>query len=94
VRSYNQVAVWLSGCLLMVLHIASAAEVTPKKAAPASKAAPPDAKFLEYLGTFEGDNENWTQVDLPVIAATALPPTEGKAGAKVEATAKPAAERK
>ncbi len=70
---------------------AQAAESAPKKAAPAQ----PDIKFLEYLGTVEGDDENWTDVDAPdeKSSATSGATPPGKANAKAE-TAKPAVERK
>lgn len=69
--------------------VAQAAESPSKKPAPASKATQPDVKFLEYLGTLEADDENWTD-----IATTVLAEPKGKGAAKSEAVAKPAAEKK
>lgn len=73
---------------------AQAAESAPKKVAPAQPALP-DIKFLEYLGTLEGDDENWTDVDAPDEKSSAIVATEpqSKANAKVE-PAKPVVERK
>ena len=50
-----------------------------------ARPAQPDIKFLEYLGTLEGDGENWTE-----IAAVALAAPASKPAAKPEAVAKPA----
>lgn len=69
--------------------VAQAAESSPKKAAPATKATQPDVKFLEYLGTLEGDDENWTDV-----ATTVLAEPKAKGATKSEAVAKPVAEKK
>ncbi len=68
---------------------AQGAEPSPKKTAPASKVAQPDIKFLEYLGTLEGDDENWTE-----IADSALAAPEGKGKAKAEAVVKSPTETK
>jgi hypothetical protein len=53
-----------------------------KPAAPAN-AAPPDVKFLEYLGTLEDEGENWTDV-----AATDLL-EQVKSASKAKVVAKP-----
>jgi hypothetical protein len=68
---------------------AQGAEAQAKKPSTQMKPAQPDIKFLEYLGTLESDEENWTE-----IAALALAPPESKPNAKPEAAAKSAAEKK
>ena len=54
-----------------------------KKPASAAKAPPPDVKFLEYLGTLEGEDENWTDVTAPDLLE------QVKGDAKAKAVAKP-----
>jgi hypothetical protein len=54
-----------------------------KKPAAPAKAAQPDEKFLEYLGTLEGEGEDWTDV-----AATDLL-EQVKSASKAKAVAKP-----
>ncbi|HTE41379.1 MAG TPA: hypothetical protein VK629_11140 [Steroidobacteraceae bacterium] len=56
----------LASCALIVPLAAPAAEPMAKKTSVDAKASKPDLKFLEYLGTLEGEDENWT--DLAVIA--------------------------
>jgi hypothetical protein len=62
--------------------LAADGDKTDKKPAPA-KVAPPDEKFLEYLGTLEGEGENWTDV-----AATDLL-EQVKSASKAKLVAKP-----
>jgi hypothetical protein len=48
----------------------------------AGKTPPPDLAFLEYLGTLEGDGENWTDVvnmELPKDAKPAAKTSDAKA---------------
>ena len=78
---------WVVGLCLFSGLVLGADTQQQKK--PARPAAQPDIKFLEYLGTLEGDDENWTE-----IAAIALAEPKGKPSAKPEAAAKPAAEKK
>ncbi len=57
----------------------------------ASKSATPDLDFLEYLGTLEGDEENWTDVanmELSDAKKKALDGAVVKGEAKSESTAK------
>jgi hypothetical protein len=68
---------------------AHGAESAPKKPTQATKPAQPDVKFLEYLGTVDGDEENWTDALIAVVAAE----PQSKANAKVEAP-KPVVESK
>jgi hypothetical protein len=68
---------------------AQGAESAPKQPAQPAKPALPDIKFLEYLGTVDGDDENWTDA-LSVMSAVE---PQNKANAKAE-TAKPVVERK
>jgi hypothetical protein len=49
----------------------------PGQASSPQRSAPPDIRFLEYLGTLEADDENWTE-----IAAAAL--SAPRSGAKVQ----------
>jgi hypothetical protein len=83
-RLTKHAAIFLAGFALA----AHGTEPTAKKATPAAKATRPDPKFLEYLGTLEADEENWTD-----IASTALAPADPKHDVKSEAAAK-SAERK
>ena len=75
----KHIAILLAGFSLGAHNAASGAE-SEKKAEPA-KATQPDIQFLEYLGTLEDDDENWTDVE-------AVPEPQNKAKAKIE-TAKP-----
>jgi hypothetical protein len=68
---------------------AHGAESAPKKPAQQPKSAQPDVKFLEYLGTVDGDEENWTDTISEVLTAE----PQGKANAKVAAP-KPVVESK
>ena len=45
--------------MLAVCAIAQGAQPSQK---PANKSAAPDIEFLEYLGTLESEDENWTDV--------------------------------
>jgi hypothetical protein len=55
----KHVAILLAGFSLA----AHGAESVAKKTAVAAKATQPDIEFLEYLGTVEGDDENWTEIE-------------------------------
>jgi hypothetical protein len=55
-----------------------------KKPASAAKAPPPDVKFLEYLGTLEGEGENWTDVAAPDLLEQVKGDAKAKAAAKPE----------
>jgi len=89
----KRVAILLAGISLVVHNVAVGADRASKKAPTADKpAAQPDIKFLEYLGTVEDDEENWTQIDLEQVTTKVLAAPEGKA--KTEAAAKPATEKK
>jgi hypothetical protein len=79
------IAVLLAGFSLA----AHGAESAPKKSAPPTQPTQPDIKFLEYLGTVDDDEENWTDALSDVIVAE--PPSKTKA--KVE-TPKPVVETK
>ena len=90
--------VLLASCAL----IAHGAEHAPAKVP--GKAAAPDLDFLEYLGTLESDEDNWTDVvnvelpvDAPVSAKSAetKPQSGGQKGKpKAEAAAKSAGSEK
>ena len=84
-RTKAQIALLLASLSL----IAHGAEPEAKKTATTSKPAQPDIGFLEYLGTFESDGDNWTD-----IATTTVASPKDKDDAKAEATAKPAMEKK
>lgn len=77
--------------LFAVALAAQGAEPAPKKpeTKQATRAAKPDIAFLEYLGTLEGDDENWTD-----IANTVLTESRGKRAVKQEAATPKAAETK
>jgi hypothetical protein len=81
----KHIAVLLAGFSLA----AHGAESAPKKTTQPAKPAQPDIKFLEYLGTVDGDDENWTDALSAVVAAE----PQSNANAKVEAP-KPVVERK
>ncbi|MBL8267638.1 hypothetical protein [Steroidobacter sp.] len=62
---------------------------------------PVDADFLEYLGTLEGDEDNWTLVEQaaskPAPASTSpakAPATATESGKASKEAAKPAAEQR
>jgi len=81
-----------SVALLLLSFAMSAQGAEPEAKRPADKppvVAKPDIAFLEYLGTLEDDEENWTD-----IANTVLAEARSKRSAKQEATAKSAAEQK
>lgn len=64
--------------LILCANVAFGADKAPAK--PAEKAPAPDLDFLEYLGTLESDDGNWTDVlnvELPTQAAPA--PSKSKA---------------
>jgi poly-gamma-glutamate capsule biosynthesis protein CapA/YwtB (metallophosphatase superfamily) len=87
----KHVAILLAGFSLA----AHGAESAAKKTAAAAKAAQPDIEFLEYLGTVEGDDENWTEVEdeqLNWQQSDAAP--KARDGAKTEAAAKRVTESK
>jgi hypothetical protein len=70
-------------------------------AAAADKLPPLDAEFLEYLGSFGSDEEDWALfVDEDEEAPADEPPPPAKQpvakreGSKTEAAAKPAAEKR
>jgi hypothetical protein len=67
VLSRTHFAVALAGFALA----AHSAESQPKKSPP--KPAQPDIQFLEYLGSVEADDENWTDVSAaePVVDSKA-----------------------
>ena len=83
------IAVFVGGLACAALSV-EGAEPAPKKA-DAKSATPvkPDIAFLEYLGTLEGDDENWTD-----IANTVLAESRRKRAANREAPAKSQAETK
>lgn len=61
----------------------------------------PDADFLEYLGTLEGDEDNWTLVEQvaskPAAASTGpakVPATAAEPRKASKEAAKPAAEQR
>ena len=85
----KHIAVLLAGFSLA----AQGAESAPKKPVQATKPAQPDVKFLEYLGTVDGDDENWTDAlsDALIDATAAEPPS--RVNAKVAAP-EPVVERK
>jgi hypothetical protein len=67
----------------------------------ADKLPPLDAEFLEYLGSFDSDEEDWALfVDEDKEAPAAEPPAPAKQpvakreDSKTEAAAKPAAEKR
>jgi hypothetical protein len=75
--------------LVSCVLIAYGAEQTPSKPAnkpannptgkAANKVAAPDLEFLEYLGTLEGDEDNWTDVaNLESLAQTNSTPAQSK----------------
>jgi hypothetical protein len=66
-----------------VRGLAADGDKPDKKPAPPAKAVQPDVKFLEYLGTLEGEGENWTDV-----AATDLL-EQVKSASKAKVVAKP-----
>ncbi len=93
----------LMGAESALKQATSPSKRAPSKTEPiktsSSKVAQPDFKFLEYLGTLESDEENWTQIDLEQIATTTLSAAEqsaldGELKPKAEAIAKPVTERK
>jgi len=74
-----------AGVLLM--SCALAAHAADRPAAKQAKSPQPDLDFLEYLGTLENDEDNWTDVmtmDLPNAASSAAKPA--KATGKVSDT--------
>lgn len=85
-RLRNAIALLLSGVAL-----AAHGEPAPKKVEtkPEARAAKPDIAFLEYLGTLEADDGNWTD-----IANTVLAEPRGKRAPKQEAAAPTSAETK
>ena len=81
--------------LWLIATGALGADARPKKPTEPTKPAQPDVKFLEYLGTLEGDDENWTEIAAIALAAPAeAADPKGKQVAKPEAAPKPAAEKK
>jgi hypothetical protein len=91
----------LSKCAALLLTgfslAAHGAEQTARKAA-SNKAVQPDIEFLEYLGTAEGDDENWTEIDGQSVdwqpSESTTPTSESKDSAKTEAPAKRVTDRK
>jgi hypothetical protein len=85
----KHIAVLLAGFSLA----AQGAESAPKKPVQAAKPTQPDIQFLVYLGTVDGDDENWTDAlsDALIDARAAEP--QGKVNAKVAAP-EPVVERK
>jgi hypothetical protein len=73
----------LAGTSTSIDGFAAEAVKPDKKPASAAKAPPPDVKFLEYLGTLEGEGENWTDVAAPDLLE------QVKGDAKAKAVAKP-----
>jgi hypothetical protein len=68
-------------------------------AAAADKLPPLDAEFLEYLGNFGSDEEDWTlfvddEDEQPATEPAAKDPPAKRDGSKTEAAAKPAAEKR
>jgi hypothetical protein len=64
---------WLAGCVLvapLAAPIEARCAEPLKKPAAVIKTPLPDLKFLEYLGTLEDDDENWTDVAVLVQASS------------------------
>ena len=61
----KSIAIVLTGLSLA----AYGAEPTNKM--PPNRSAQPDVKFLEYLGSLEGDDENWTDIAKSVALKSA-----------------------
>ena len=77
---------WLIWLLPLAWAQAAHAADAPRKSPPAKQQ--PDIKFLEYLGTMEADDENWTDVAATVLAEQSAKQSD-KLDAKQESTAKP-----
>ena len=60
-------------------------DTVPKAPVSTHAAIEPDIKFLEYLGTLEGDDENWTEV--ASAESVSGDDTESTSGAAAEKTA-------
>jgi hypothetical protein len=71
-------AIVLAGCALT----AHGAESQSKKLPP--KPTQPDIQFLEYLGSVEADDENWTDVSAAESVVEHKPSTKSVAKAAVE----------
>ena len=59
----------------IALLVAGAAlhSITAHSAEPSKRTAQPDIKFLEYLGSLEGNEENWTDVANAEALASSTP---------------------
>ena len=83
----KRMAIWLMGLLagssLAAVGLAADGGKPDKKPVSPVKAPPPDVKFLEYLGSLEGEGENWTDV----VAADLL--EQNKGASKAKTVAKP-----
>jgi hypothetical protein len=84
---------WIAGVLLTTkVLVAPGAEAPPAKQQSKNT---PDIEFLEYLGTLEGDGENWTDIVKADLMHTAKPKSGAKKNPpKTETAAKSASSEK